>query len=251
MAINLDKMKAKLDAAQGKGSGKKSDFWRPQDGENVIRILPSPDEDPFKEHHFHYNLGNRSGFLCPKRNFGDDCPVCNFATKLFNEGSQESVQQAKNLFARQRFFSPVLVRGQETEGVKVWGYGKTVYETLLSLVLNPDYGDITDPQEGTDLVLSYGKAPGMLYPQTKVQPRRKSSPLCDDGDEACQEIVETVPDLDTLFERKSTQDVQDILDEFLNSDVNAEEASSETTKYASSNTEASNDVEAALKELAG
>ncbi len=186
-----------------------------------------------------------------ERNFGDDCPVCNFATKLFNEGSQESVQQAKSLFARQRFFSPVLVRGQEAEGVKVWGYGKTVYETLLSLVLNPDYGDITDPQEGTDLVLSYGKAPGMLYPQTKVQPRRKSSPLCEDGDEACQEIVETVPDLDTLFERKSTQDVQDILDEFLNSEVNAEEASSETTKYASTTTEASNDVEAALKELAG
>ena len=91
----------------------------------------------------------------------------------------------------------------------------------------------------------------MLYPQTKVQPRRKSSPLCEDGDEACQEIVETVPDLDTLFERKSTQDVQNILDEFLNEGVDAEEASSETTKYASPTSEASNDVEAALKELAG
>ena len=89
-----------------------------------------------------------------------------------------------------------------------------------------------------------------MYPQTKVQPRRKSSPLCEDGDEACQEIVATVPDLDTLFERKSTEDVQGILDEFLNSSVDAEEASSETTKYASK-TEASNDVEAALKELAG
>jgi len=248
MGINLDKMKQKLAAAQGKGE-KKSDFWRPQEGENVIRILPSPDEDPFKEHHFHYNLGNRSGFLCPKRNFGDDCPVCNFATKLFNEGSPESVQQAKSLFARQRFFSPVLVRGEESEGVKVWGYGKTVYETLLSLVLNPDYGDITDPEDGTDLVLSYGKAPGMLYPQTKVQPRRKSSQLCEDGDEACQEIVASVPDLDTLFERKSTQDVQGILDEFLNEGVDAETESSETTKYASPTTEASNDVESALKEL--
>lgn len=248
MGINIDKMKQKLAAAQGKGE-KKSDFWRPQEGENVIRILPSPDEDPFKEHHFHYNLGNRSGFLCPKRNFGDDCPVCSFATKLFNEGSPESVQQAKSLFARQRFFSPVLVRGQESEGVKVWGYGKTVYETLLSLVLNPDYGDITDPEDGTDLVLSYGKAPGMLYPQTKVQPRRKSSKLCEDGDEACQEIVTSVPDLDTLFERKSTQDVQGILNEFLNEGVDAETESSETTKYASPTTEASNDVESALKEL--
>jgi hypothetical protein len=124
-----------------------------------------------------------------------------------------------------------------------------VYETLLSLVLNPDYGDITDPEDGTDLVLSYGKAPGMLYPQTKVQPRRKSSQLCEDGDEACQEIVASVPDLDTLFERKSTQDVQGILDEFLNEGVDAETESSETTKYASPTTEASNDVESALKEL--
>ena len=72
-------------------------------------------------------------------------------------------------------------------------------------MLDEDYGDITDPNEGTDLVLAYGKAPGMMYPQTKVQPRRKSSPLCEDGDEACQEIVTTVPDLDTLFERKSTK----------------------------------------------
>ena len=249
MAINIDKMKQKLSAAQGRG-GKKSDFWRPQDGESVIRILPSPDEDPFKEHHFHYNLGANSGFLCPKRNFGDDCPVCNFATKLFNEGSNESVTQAKTLFARQRFFSPVLVRGEEAEGVKVWGYGKTVYENLLSLVLNPDYGDITDPIEGTDLVLVYGKAPGMMYPQTKVQPRRKSSSLCEDGDEACQEIVTTVPDLDTLFERKSAKDVQSILDEFLNSEVDAETVSSETSKYGGK-AEPSNDVEAALKELAG
>ena len=217
MAINIDKMKQKLSAAQGRG-GKKSDFWRPQDGESVIRILPSPDEDPFKEHHFHYNLGANSGFLCPKRNFGDDCPVCNFAMKLFNEGSNESVTQAN--------------------------------ENLLSLVLNPDYGDITDPIEGTDLVLVYGKAPGMMYPQTKVQPRRKSSSLCEDGDEACQEIVTTVPDLDTLFERKSAKDVQSILDEFLNSEVDAETVSSETSKYGGK-AEPSNDVEAALKELAG
>ena len=50
------------------------------------------------------------------------------------------------------FLAPVLVRGQEEEGVKVWGFGKRAYETLLSLVLNPEYGDITDPS-GRDLVI--------------------------------------------------------------------------------------------------
>ena len=56
----------------------------PQDGENNIRIVPTADGDPFKERYFHYGVGEQS-FLCPKRNFGDDCPVCNFGNQLWNE----------------------------------------------------------------------------------------------------------------------------------------------------------------------
>jgi len=44
--------------------------------------------------------------------------------------------------------------------------------------------------------------------------------------------------------------VQSILDEFLNSEVDAESVSVETSKYGGK-AEPSNDVEAALKELAG
>ena len=44
---------------------------------------------------------------------------------------------------------------KEDEGVKVWAYGKTAYQTLLGYVLDPDYGDITDPDSGTDIVLNY------------------------------------------------------------------------------------------------
>ncbi len=165
MGIDLKKMKAKLAAAQGNGKGGKSDFWKITEGEHTVRILPSEDGDPFKEFHFHYNVGKQNGFLCPKRNFGEDCPVCDFATKLFNQGDTESINMAKKFFARQRFFSPVMVRGEEKEGVRVWGYSKTVYQELLSLVLNPDFGDITDAEEGVDLVLKYAKDPGQLYPQ--------------------------------------------------------------------------------------
>ena len=247
MAIDLRKMKAKMAAAQSKGKGGKSDFWKLTEGEHTVRILPSEDGDPFKEYHFHYNVGKQNGFLCPKRNFGDDCPVCDFATKLFNQGDTESIDMAKKFFARQRFFSPVIVRGQEKEGVKVWGYSKTVYQELLSLVLNPDFGDITDADEGVDLVLKYAKDPGQLYPRTSVIPRRKSSVLCEDGDVDCQELIGSVPDFDTLFERKTTDEVGSILDEAMNSNLDAEANSSETSKYSAP----SNDVEAALKELVG
>lgn len=260
MGIDLSKMKAKLSAVQNRGSGsKKSAFWRPEDGEQTIRIVPTADGDPFKEFFFHYNLGKNAGFLSPKKNFGEDDPLDTFIRQLFNEGTEESTKMAKSLMARQRFFSPVIVRGQEEEGIKIWGYGKQVYEQLLNLVLNPEYGDITDPQEGTDLLLSYGKPAGASYPQTKLMPSRRTSQMCKDleGD-ACAQLLETIPEFNTLFERKTPQDVQQMLDEYLADDGSAEELSSETTKYGGSNTAAATpsasggtSVDDAFKELLG
>ena len=115
MAINMDKMKQKLESLQGNGN-KKSAFWRPQDGEQVIRIVPTEDGDPFKEYWFHYNLGNNPGFLSPKKNFGEECPLDNYVRDLYRQGDEESIKMAKSLSARQRFFSPVVVRGEEEEG---------------------------------------------------------------------------------------------------------------------------------------
>jgi hypothetical protein len=249
MALNLDAMKAKLDKLNGKGDAKRNMFWRPEDGESNIRIVSTPDGDPFKERFFHYNVGEARSFLCPKRNFGDNCPVCDFANQLWNEGTEESKKQAKELFAKQRFFSPVLVRGEEAEGIKVWGYGKMAYEKLLTIVLDPDYGDITDPETGNDLKLMYGKLPGASFPRTDIRPRPRKTILCDDavgGDERCAELLETIPDFDEIFERKTTEEVQSILDQFLSSG----EGNTEVEKYGTTtDTGGSSSVEAAFNDL--
>jgi len=257
MTLDMTKMKERMDSLKNNGGGKNKDFWRPQDGEQTIRIVPTADGDPFKDFHFHYNVGANSGFLCPKRNFGDECPVCNFATKLYNEKTPESIKEAKKFFARQRFFSPVLVRGEEVDGVRVWGYGKMAYESLLSLVLNPEYGDITDVDEGTDLVLSYGKPAGASFPQTKLTPRRRSSPLCEDLDATqCAEMLDNIPDFDGLFERKTADEVQTMLDEYLLDEDDSSTTSSETTRYGSKSSgdpattsDEVNSVEASFDEL--
>ena len=177
MGIDMKKMREKYNSLKNKGGGKKDLFWKPQDGDQVIRILPTADGDPFKEFWFYYNL-DKGPVLCPKRNFGEDSPVLDFASALYKEGTPDSIELAKKLFPKQRFFSPVLVRGEEGLGVRVWGYSKTVYEQLLQLVLNPDYGDVTDLDEGTDLVLNYGKKAGAMFPSTKLTPKRKASPVC-------------------------------------------------------------------------
>jgi hypothetical protein len=219
MALDMAKMKAKLQDLESGGRSKSDNvWWRPQEGEQEVRIVPTEDGDPFKVYHFHYNLGDgaRGGVLCPKRQFGENCPICDFASKLWQEGTDDSKKLAKSLFVRQRFFSPVVIRGEEENGVRVWGYGKTIYETLLGLVLNPDYGDITSVDSGVDFTLTYTlpKTKG-AYPQTNLVPKRKSSALMKTKT-SIKETLEAVPDINSLFTRKSPSDVKAILESFLN-----------------------------------
>ena len=248
MGIDLAKMKAKRDALENRGG--KSVFWRPEDGEQTIRLVPTSDGDPFKEFWFHYNLGKNPGFLSPKKNFGEDDPLNDFVRQLYNEGTDDSIKMAKSLSARQRFFSPVIVRGEEDQGVRLWGYGKTAYKELLNLVLNPEYGDITDVDEGTDLTINYGKPPGAQFPQTTITPRRKSSAMCESADTTAS-MLDSIPDFDEVFEsaRKTPSEIQQMLDEFLLAEEDAESVSKETNKYQSAG--AGSSVDKAFEELLG
>jgi len=218
MAIDLKKMRNKLDKLEGKGRTQ-SVFWKPQDGDQTIRILPMPDGDPFREMWFHYNLGENRGFLSPKRNFGEDDPLDAFVRKLFSDGEPNDIKMAKDLMARQRFFSPVIVRGEEDKGVRLWGYGKMAYKELVTLALNPDYDDITDPESGTDLVINYGKPPGASFPKTSITPRRRSSPLFSDdqGGAKAAAALNEIPDFDEVFaeSRKTPAEVGQMLNEWL------------------------------------
>jgi len=250
MAINLEAMRAKLNASKnGNKPARNNTKWRPKEGDQTIRILPASDGDPFKQFHFHYNVGKNPGILCPKANFGEECPICNFASQLWRDGVQNNDEtakrEAKKLFVRKRFFSPILVRGEENEGVRVWSYGKMAYETLLGYVIDPDYGDITDPESGTDIVLNYN-VPGTpgSFPKTILKPRRRPSVLCDDDVADCESLIQSVPDISALFERKTSDEVQAILDDFLSTDSSSENGSSETQKYGNNSS-----VESAVNSL--
>ena len=134
----------------------------------------------------------------------------------------------------------------------MWGFGKMAYEKLLNIVLDPDFGDITDPEAGNDLRITYGKPAGASFPRTDISPRPRKTVLCDDavgGDERCAELLETLPDLDALFERKSTEEVQATLAQHINDPSN----SSETERYGGASTannqEQVSAVDAAFREL--
>ena len=95
MGINIELMRKKLNKSQNKETSSNSTKWKPQEGDQTIRILPTSDGDPFKEFHFHYNVGRNPGILCPKKNYGEKCPICEFASTLWREGVEKNDDRCK------------------------------------------------------------------------------------------------------------------------------------------------------------
>mgnify|MGYP001216478159 CR=1 FL=1 len=231
MAINMDAIRKKLGQLSGQNS-KKNTMWRPEEGsETTVRLLAYPNNDgqPFKELMFYYNIGNNPGLLAPYQ-FNKPDPIQELITKLRDEGSKESYELAKKLYPKMRCYAPVIVRGEEDRGVRLWAFGKTVYQTLLNYMLDEDYGDITDPHEGRDVRISCQKNPGQTWATTDVRPRGKDSPLSEDSSKSKQ-WLDNIPDVNDLFELKTYEDLERIVNVWLNDD---EEEKPETTRGGSS-----------------
>ena len=227
MAIDLAAIRKKLGQLSGQNS-KKNVMWRPEEGsETTVRLMAYPDNDgqPFKELMFYYNIGTNRGLLSPYQ-FGKPDPIQELITKLRDEGSKESYELAKKLYPKMRCYAPVVVRGEEEKGVRLWAFGKTVYQTLLNYMLDEDYGDITDPHEGRDVRVSCQKNPGQQWATTDVRPRGKDSPLSEDAAKSKQ-WLDSIPDVNDLFEMKSYEDLERIINEWLNGD---DEQSQETVR---------------------
>jgi len=229
MAIDLDAIRKKLGQLSGNNS-KRNTMWRPQEGEeHTVRLLSFQDNDgqPFKERYFYYNIGNNPGLLAPYQ-FGKPDPIQELITKLRDDGSKESYELAKKLYPKMRTYAPVIVRGEEDKGVRLWAFGKTVYQSLLNIMLDEDYGDITDPHDGRDVKVVCNKPPGRMWAMTEVRPRGKGTALSSDDSQAA-EWVKTIPDLDELFTLKSYDELEKIVNDWLNGDDSADDVGTEGT----------------------
>ena len=59
---------------------------------------------------------------------------------------KESYELAKKLYPKMRAYAPVIVRGEEDKGSSYLVFRKDWYiSLLLNIMLDEDYGDITDP----------------------------------------------------------------------------------------------------------
>jgi|TARA_R100000081_G_C4783821_1_gene153227 hypothetical protein len=193
-----------------------SNLWKPQPGKTQIRIVPnkSNTDIPFIELFFHYDLGGKS-YLSPI-SFGRPDPIEEFANKLKSSGNREDWRLGKKLEAKMRTFAPVIVRGEENEGVKYWGFGKTVYQELLSIIADPDYGDISDPVSGRDVVVEFKTAEevGASFPKTTIRVKPNQTALSDDKIQL-ENFLSNQKDINEIYQELSYDELTEALQAWL------------------------------------
>ena len=222
--MDLDALKLKLNDLQSKPTkGQKIDYstiyWKPSIGKQQIRIVPSAynTTNPFTELKFHYGVGPNKVMISPL-NFGEKDPIALFAGKLREgEYDKENYILAKKLDPKTRYFVPVVVRGEEDKGARLWQFGKQVYEELLSLAVDDEIGDYTDIVNGRDLTVETvgPESTGTQYNKSSVRVRLKTSPLSEDASLVEKWTSEQPNPKGDLFKRYSFDDMKSALEKHL------------------------------------
>lgn len=186
---------------QSKRGGGGKDYLELEQGKNIVRILPAhPHMEAFYEEVYYHrrNVGKKSlSVICLNHgdSDGDDCPVCTSLEELRNSKDKTD----RKLFGEQRpkprFFMNAIDRKDNT--LKILACGITIMKDVLGFVTDEEYGDILDPQEGTDLIIT--KSGEQLDTEYSTKARRNSSPALDDED-ALSELIGTNAKNTKLFD---------------------------------------------------
>ena len=242
--MDINAIKSRLNQLQSTSSTANS-FWKPPAGKTQIRITPYVEnkDNPFVELFFHYSLVPNKTVLSPL-SFGRPDPVQQFADKLKSTGDKDEWIQGKRIEPKMRTFVPVVVRGEESEGVKWWGFGKTVYQELLSIIADPDYGDISDAMTGRDIVVERQTAAeaGNQYGKTTIRVKPNQTALVEDMD-LSKKLLTVQPNIVELYTEPDFETLKGHLSTFLNPDGGTEETATEKKEPEMVTTQKSSNVE--------
>lgn len=248
--MDLKKIKEKLANLESKSS-QRNMLWKPKPGQSVIRIVPyMHDRDmPFRELFFYYDLAKRT--IISPVTFGEPDPVFEFAQKLKQTGEKEDYKLAKKLEPKSRTYVPIIVRGEESEGVKFFGFGSKLYTEFLKTINDPDYGDISDPVQGRDVTIEFTPAPNaQSFPETTIRVKPNITPVT--TDKAVMESFKDMPVIESMWEKPTYEELQTYLDNFINNADSDSAAAEENAELESVATESlSEDVSDAFDKMFG
>ena len=221
--MDLNAIKQRLNdfqkqANSSSGGQQKQLFWKPSIGKQVVRVVPNKynKKFPFTEMKFYYGIGSKRVMASPS-NWGEKDPIMEFAKQLRQTNDKENWRLAKKLDPKTRIFAPVVIRGEEAEGVKLWQFGKEVYQEFLNMAADEEIGDYTDIVGGRDIKLSTvgPETTGTPYNKTSIGPSLKTSTLSDD-ETLASSLLNDQADPMKVFKPLSYDDMKASLQEFIN-----------------------------------
>ena len=221
--MDINAIKQRLSSLQSSGAKKeKVDYskyyWKPKaEGKYQIRVVPSVlnKSNPFQEVFVHYGFSKFPIYALT--NWGEKDPIVEFAKSLRTTQEKENWQLAKKLDPKMRVFAPVVVRGEEEKGVRLWEFGKEIYMQLLGIAEDEDYGDFTDISEGRDFTVDVvtGDIGGRQGLKSSIRVKPKTSPLGSDKETIKMWLTEQ-PNVLELQRKTAFDDLKTILANFLN-----------------------------------
>lgn len=160
-------------------------WWRPEAGENRVRIMPQWEDGLegqfWREVSQHWGVSpeQKGPVLCPKEtpDIREDCPICDLVQQLRQDkGSAESQKLAKSLRAKKAYFLNVIVQKDPVYTAKdvaefkasrpdsecpfevndpkiqVYACPITIFDQILGII-NTSGEDITDLKSGRNIVI--------------------------------------------------------------------------------------------------
>ena len=234
MEIDFDLLNQKINASRNKYGVNKSKpfgtnaFWKPSPGIQTVRLVPYKYYQtaiPFIDMDFYFFMRPEVNkvFLCPA-SLGHQDPIKEAQQVLFNTGDKGDAEIAKKMNEIKRYYTAVIVRGKELEGVKLWGFSESVFKKIGKLLYG-QWRTMLDLNNGYDLTVTYyphGIEGNQRMATTEVEASIKQTPAFDLNDVNMQNLFNNPPNIYEIFKEPSYDELKSAVEKWLHPDAVSE-----------------------------
>lgn len=205
------------------------DFLKLEIGKTyVVRLLPNIANLERSFYHYFNHMwtslatNQLTSVLCPST-YGERCPIDEYRFKIYRSGSEAEKEQSKILRRNENWLVNVYVVSDPTnpdnEGkIKILRYGKQLNKVINDAISGDDAEFVGErafdlSKDGCSLRIKVDKNEGgyASYVSSKFLPAGPISGVSD-NEARTDEIYDNIKALDTIFESKTYEEVQHMLD---------------------------------------
>jgi hypothetical protein len=180
----IQKEKKRISDKQGQSSV----FWKPADGRNLVRFLPSCDpnvKEFWKRVLVHFDMRDEEGrfvkFICPRTSDRrKNCPICTHVNGLYKSGSEADREVANKIRPTTRYYYNIYDLNSKSGSdarIWVWEAPMTFHEKKLILQMT-EFGNITDVKSGYNMVVQKIQGQNGI-PSYELYPKSEKTPIDD------------------------------------------------------------------------